>query len=61
MPFFQTSVLKKYLSQQNTAKITAAYAEYSAYFHNSTIQENIGISKYKPKFSRLIRTFVKPI
>ena len=41
MPLFQTSVLKKYLSQQDTTKITTAYAEYSSYFHNSTIQENI--------------------
>lgn len=45
MPLFQASVLKKYLSQQNTNKITTAYAEYSAYFHNSTIQDNIRNSK----------------
>lgn len=45
MPLFQTSVLKKYLSQQDTAEITTAYAQYAAYFHNSTIQENIRNSK----------------
>jgi hypothetical protein len=45
MPLFQASVLKKYLSQQDTAKITTAYAEYSAYFHNGSIQENIRNSK----------------
>ena len=45
MPLFQTSVLKKYLSQQDISKITTAYAEYAAYFHNSTIQENIRNSK----------------
>jgi hypothetical protein len=45
MPLFQASVLKKYLSQQDISKITTAYAEYAAYFHNSTIQENIRNSK----------------
>lgn len=45
MPLFQTSVLKKYLSQQDFSKISSAYAEYSAYFHNSTIQDNIRNSK----------------
>lgn len=45
MPLFQNSVLKKYLSQLDTTKITTAYAEYSSYFHNSTIQENIHNSK----------------
>jgi type I restriction-modification system DNA methylase subunit len=45
MPLFQPSVLKKYLSQQDISKITTAYAEYAAYFHNSTIQENIRNSK----------------
>lgn len=45
MPLFQNSVLKKYLSQQDTAKITTAYTEYAAYFHHSAIQENIRNSK----------------
>lgn len=45
MPLFQPSVLKKYLSQQDITKINSAYAEYSSYFHNSTIQENIRNSK----------------
>ncbi|WP_353168591.1 DNA methyltransferase [Flavobacterium sp.] len=33
------------MSQQDIPKITTAYAEYAAYFHNSTIQENIRNSK----------------
>jgi hypothetical protein len=41
MPRFQPSVLKKYLSQQDSAIITSAHAEYAAYFNNSTIQANI--------------------
>jgi type I restriction-modification system DNA methylase subunit len=45
MPLFQPSVLKKYLSQQDITKINSAYAEYSSYFHNSTIQDNIRNSK----------------
>jgi type I restriction-modification system DNA methylase subunit len=45
MPLFQAAVLKKYLSQQDSAKITTAFTAYSAYFHNGTIQENIRNSK----------------
>ncbi len=45
MPLFQASVLKKYLSQQDSAKITTAFSAYSAYFHNGTIQDNIRNSK----------------
>jgi hypothetical protein len=41
MPRFQPSVLKKYLSQQDSAIITSAHAEYVAYYNNSTIQANI--------------------
>ncbi|WP_366933132.1 N-6 DNA methylase [Flavobacterium sp.] len=33
------------MSQQDITKISTAYAEYSSYFHNSTIQENIRNSK----------------
>lgn len=40
MPLFQTSVLKKYLSQQDSVIITSAHAEYAVYFHNSNIQTN---------------------
>lgn len=45
MSLFQPSVLKKYLSQQDSAKVTKAYKKYVMYFHNSAIQENIRNSK----------------
>jgi type I restriction-modification system DNA methylase subunit len=45
MPLFQPSVLKKYLSQQDTATVQKAYKKYSKYFHNTSIQENIRNSK----------------
>lgn len=45
MALFQTSVLKKYLHLQNQDSITAAYKDYSRYFLDVTIQENIKSSK----------------
>jgi type I restriction-modification system DNA methylase subunit len=45
MPLFQSSVLKKYLSQHNPEKIHLAYQDYCTYFHNPSIQENIRNSK----------------
>ncbi|SNB23884.1 Type II restriction enzyme, methylase [Flavobacterium psychrophilum] len=45
MPLFQPSVLKKYLSQQDTVTVQKAFKKYSKYFHNSAIQENIRNSK----------------
>lgn len=45
MSLFQPSVLKKYLSQQDTALVQKAYKKYSKYFHNAAIQENIRNSK----------------
>lgn len=45
MSLFQQSVLKKYLSQQDTDQVQKAYRKYSKYFHNPTIQENIRNSK----------------
>ncbi len=45
MALFQASVLKKYLSQQDTYQIQKAYKKYSKYFHNTAIQENIRNSK----------------
>lgn len=45
MPLFQSSVLKKYLKQQDTAAVEKAYKKYSKYFHNPAIQENIRSSK----------------
>ncbi|HLF52913.1 Eco57I restriction-modification methylase domain-containing protein [Flavobacterium sp.] len=45
MSLFQPSVLKKYLSQQDTDQVQKAYKKYSKYFHNTVIQENIRNSK----------------
>ncbi len=45
MPLFQTSVLKKYLSQQDQTAVEKAYRKYSKYFLNAEIQENIRSSK----------------
>ena len=53
MALFQTSVLKTYLVQQDTAIVERAYKKYTKYFHNATIQENIKNSKeeqYQAKF-----------
>ena len=41
MPLFQNSVLKKYLKSQHTEELKEKWALFKAYFHNSTIQENI--------------------
>ncbi len=45
MSLFQPSVLKKYLSQQDSALVQKAYKKYVKYFHNAAIQENIRNSK----------------
>lgn len=45
MSLFQPSVLKKYLSQQDTLVVQKAYKKYVKYFHNGAIQENIRNSK----------------
>lgn len=45
MSLFQQSVLKKYLSQQDTDQVQKAYKKYSRYFHNPAVQENIRNSK----------------
>lgn len=45
MSLFQPSVLKKYLSQQDSALVQKAYKKYTKYFHNAAIQENIRNSK----------------
>ena len=36
MALFQTSVLKTYLAQQDTAIVERAYKKYTKYFHNAT-------------------------
>lgn len=48
MSLYQPSVLKKYLSQQDSvdsASVQKAYKKYTKYFHNTSIQENIRNSK----------------
>lgn len=45
MALFQTSVLKKFLHLQNKDSIATAYKDYSRYFLDVTIQENIKSSK----------------
>ncbi len=45
MPLYQTSVLKKYLKQQDTAAVAKAHKAFIKYFHNPHIQENIRSSK----------------
>ncbi len=45
MALFQTSVLKTYLTQQDSNVVERAYKKYTKYFHNLTIQENIKNSK----------------
>ena len=53
MALFQTSVLKTYLTQQDSNVVERAYKKYTKYFHNATIQENIKNSKeeqYQAKF-----------
>jgi hypothetical protein len=41
MAIFQSSVLNKYLKQQDDTEVAKAYKKYTKYFHNSTIQQNI--------------------
>jgi type I restriction-modification system DNA methylase subunit len=59
MTFFQNSVLSKYLKTQDPDAVKAAYATFTARFHNSEVQENIRNSKeeqYQGEF--LIDLFV---
>ncbi len=45
MPLFQTSVLKKYLKQQDSEAVAKAFKKFTKYFHEPKIQENIRSSK----------------
>ena len=45
MPLYQTSVLKKYIKQQEQSALAKAYKKYITYFLNPVIQENIRSSK----------------
>ena len=45
MPLFQAAVLRKYLKQQDSERVSAAYAAYRDYFHNAEVQANIREAK----------------
>ncbi|MEA2042484.1 MAG: hypothetical protein U9N85_08020 [Bacteroidota bacterium] len=45
MSIFQNSVLNKYLKTQDEKKIDDMYFQFTSYFHNAEIQENIRNSK----------------
>jgi type I restriction-modification system DNA methylase subunit len=45
MPLFQTSVLKKYIAQQDKETAAKAFKKFSKYFGNTVIQQNIHDSK----------------
>jgi len=45
MKIFQISVLNKYLKTQDEKKIDEMYSQFTSYFHNAEIQENIRNSK----------------
>jgi len=60
MPLFQSSVLQKYINALDTAVVDAAYARFTAHFHDAGIQENIRNAKeeqYQGEF--LIDLFVR--
>ncbi|MCK5468515.1 MAG: restriction endonuclease subunit M, partial [Cyclobacteriaceae bacterium] len=60
MPLFQSSVLNKYLKDQDEGLVNEAYNRFTSYFHNPTIQQNIRESK-EEQFQEgfLIELFVK--
>jgi type I restriction-modification system DNA methylase subunit len=45
MPLFQSAVLNKYLKQQDSARIAAAYAAFTKHFHDAAVQANIREAK----------------
>ena len=45
MNFFQNSVLNKHLKAQDLKAIKKAFEEFSTYFHNPEIQQNIREAK----------------
>lgn len=45
MSLFQSSVLNKYLKDQDVSLVNEAYSRFKDYFHNPTIQQNIRESK----------------
>jgi type I restriction-modification system DNA methylase subunit len=59
MAIFQTSVLKKFLKQQDEAAVTKAYKKFTKYFHDPETQDNIRAIKeegFQQKF--LMELFV---
>jgi type I restriction-modification system DNA methylase subunit len=45
MPLFQSAVLNKYLKQQDSTRMAAAYAAFAAHFHDAAVQANIRDAK----------------
>jgi type I restriction-modification system DNA methylase subunit len=45
MPFFQNSVISKYLKTLDKHKVSVAYGKFKEHFHNPLLQENIRNSK----------------
>lgn len=45
MALFQTAVLNKYLKEQEGERVAAAYAKFTAHFHDAAIQANIREAK----------------
>lgn len=45
MALFQSAVLRKHLGQLDPAAVAAAYAVFTAHFHDADIQANIRASK----------------
>ncbi|MCK5840056.1 MAG: hypothetical protein KAG99_09405, partial [Bacteroidales bacterium] len=45
MTLFQSSVLKKFLKAQDSEAVKTAYKQFTAYFHNPDIQQNIRDAK----------------
>lgn len=45
MSRFQSAVLNKYLKDQDDARVAAAYAKFTAHFHDPSLQGNIREAK----------------
>jgi hypothetical protein len=60
MALFQTSVLKKYLKALDPEKVNPAWNNFTSYFHNPAVQENIRAAKEEQFQSGFLRElFVK--
>lgn len=48
MSLFQNTIVKKYIQGIDKSTLDAAYNKYNAYFHNTSIQNNIKEAKEEP-------------